>query len=179
MPLSVATWSAVTVFVMPGPEPTTTTPGRRFCQPHAEAMKAAFSSCRQPTTRSPSACAPAKTWIIGPATTPKIVSIPAARSCRAASLPPSISELVAMAASRRAAYHGRQRLGLRRAAGHAPSGERRRDLRPEAGRVRIVVEAAGRLLVRGGIEKAPEQQVPQRQRVGVVVARELAAARVV
>src|SRR5574338_296165 len=53
-------------------------------------MKAAFSSWRQPTTRSPSAWAPASTSIIGPATTPKTVSIPAARSCRAAMRPPSI-----------------------------------------------------------------------------------------
>src|SRR5262245_36592313 len=53
-------------------------------------MKAAFISCLQPTTRRPSACAPASTSIIGPATTPKTVSIPAARSCRAAMRPPSI-----------------------------------------------------------------------------------------
>ncbi len=73
---------------MAGPEPATRIPGLRFCQPQLEAMKPPFISCRQPTTLSPSACAPAMTSIIGPATTPNIVSMPSRDSCRAAICPP-------------------------------------------------------------------------------------------
>ena len=54
-----------------GPEPATNTPGFFFCQPHAEAMKQPFSSSRFPITFMPSAWAPPKSSIIGPATTPK------------------------------------------------------------------------------------------------------------
>ena len=51
-------------------------------------MKPADSSWRQFTTFMPSRAAPAITSIIGPATTPKIVSMPAAASCLAVSCPP-------------------------------------------------------------------------------------------
>ena len=51
-------------------------------------MKPADSSWRQFTTVMPCSTAPAITSIIGPATTPKIVSMPSAASWRAVSCPP-------------------------------------------------------------------------------------------
>ena len=86
--LSVATCIGVTAFVMPGPEPTTHTPGLRLTQPHAEAINPADTSCRQFTTVRPSSTAPERISIIGPATTPNTASIPAALSWRAPSWPP-------------------------------------------------------------------------------------------
>ena len=83
MALAVATCIEVSVFVIPGPEAATTTPGLRLTYPQADAMNAADSSWRQPTTFIPSSTAPAKTSIIGPPTTPKMVSMPAAASCLA------------------------------------------------------------------------------------------------
>src|SRR5262245_30427756 len=56
-------------------------------------MKPPLSSWRQPTTRRPASCPPANSSIIGPATTPNTVSMPAARSCRAAICPPWISPI--------------------------------------------------------------------------------------
>ena len=75
----------------------TMTPGKRFCQPHADAINPPFTSCLQPMTRSPSLWPPAKSWIIGPATTPKSVSIPESFSWRAASTPPWRTALLEVA----------------------------------------------------------------------------------
>jgi hypothetical protein len=75
--LSVATCIGVTALVMPGPSRPRT---RRLAldPAHAEAIRPADTSWRQFTTREPSSTAPERTSIIGPATTPKMVSIPAA-----------------------------------------------------------------------------------------------------
>ena len=86
--LSVATYIGVTAFVSAGPDPTTSTPGFPRAQPQAEAAKPADTSCRQFTTVIPSRSMAAMTSIMGPATTPKAVSMPAAFSCRAMICPP-------------------------------------------------------------------------------------------
>ena len=91
MALSVATYMGVTALVRAGPEPTTSTPGLPLAQPQAEAAKPAETSWRQLTTVRPSRSIAAMTSIMGPATTPKAVSIPAAFSCRAMICPPLIS----------------------------------------------------------------------------------------
>src|SRR5688572_10421074 len=82
--------------VSAGPEPTTATPGCFLIQPYADAANPAETSWRQFTTRRPSAWAPAITSIMGPATTPKIVSMPLALSWRASSWPPLISPIVCL-----------------------------------------------------------------------------------